>query len=363
MTTVIVVENRVTENVSAPFLRALAGERTPRAPFWFMRQAGRYLPEYRALRQRSRDFVAFCLDPELAAEVTLQPLRRFDMDAAILFADILLIPHALDVGLAFKEGEGPVLEPVRDAGAVARIEAVCDAVGQRLTPVYETVSRVRAALGPEKALIGFAGSPWTVATYLVEGGGGHDFMRVRRMALTAPDLFGRLIDVLVRSTIDYLDRQIRAGADAVQLFDTWAGVLPASEFERWCIEPTTAIVTGIRKLHPRTPIIGFPRGAGTGLPRYAAATGVDAIGLDAGVAPAWAATGFADRLCLQGNLDPLLLLAGGPAMETAAQAILRAWNRRAFVFNLGHGITPDVPVAHVERLSALVAGWRRETGA
>lgn len=353
-------EARVTDRDPPLLLRALAGERTPRAPFWFMRQAGRYLPEYRALRKESPDFVAFCLHPERAAEVTLQPLRRFDMDAAILFADILLIPHALGAGLAFKEGEGPVLETVRDAATVARLEAQTDAAADRLAPVYETVSRVRAALAPDKALIGFAGSPWTVASYMVEGGGGHDFLHIRRMAIAQPELFARLIDVLVRSTVDYLDRQIVAGADAVQLFDTWAGVLPAAEFERWCVAPTAAIVAALRRRHPGVKIIGFPRGAGTGLRRYGSATGVDALALDAGVAPDWAAENLPAKLCLQGNLDPLLLAIGGTRMEDAAHAILSAWRDRAFVFNLGHGITPDVPVAHVEKLSALLSAWRRD---
>jgi uroporphyrinogen decarboxylase len=341
-------------------LRALGGERTPRAPFWYMRQAGRYLPEYRALRKQSPDFIAFCLDPERAAEVTLQPLRRFGMDAAILFADILLVPFALGAGVAFKEGEGPVLDPVRDSATVARLAAEAGAAADRLAPVYETVARVRSALDADKALIGFAGSPWTVASYMVEGGGGHDFQRIRRMAIAEPELFGQLIDVLVRSTIEYLDRQILAGADAIQLFDTWAGVLPAAEFERWCVAPTAAIVGALRQRHPSVRIIGFPRGAGTGLRRYAAATGVDAVALDAGVAPAWAAENIQPGLCLQGNLDPLLLAIGGPRMEDAARAILSAWCDRAFVFNLGHGITPDVPVAHVEALSALLAGWRRD---
>jgi uroporphyrinogen decarboxylase len=353
-------ETSVTEADPPLLVRALRGERTARAPFWFMRQAGRYLPEYRALRQQSPDFVRFCLNPPHAAEVTLQPLRRFGMDAAILFADILLIPHALDVDLVFKEGEGPVLSPVRDAAAVDRLEKAAPAVAGRLAAVYETVSRVRGALDPDKALIGFAGSPWTVATYMVEGGGGHDFRTVRRFALTEPDLFQRLVDVLVDTTIAYLDRQIQAGADAVQLFDTWASALPAAEFERWCVAPTAAIVTALRARHPHVPIIGFARGAGTGLVRYATATRIDAIGLDAGVAPAWAADQLPQSLCLQGNLDPLLIAIGGTAMDAAAHAILSAWRQRAFVFNLGHGITPDVPIANVDRLSAILHAWRRE---
>ena len=352
------------ETTTRPILvRALAGEATSRAPFWFMRQAGRYLPEYRAIRATAPDFVAFCLDPEKACEVTLQPLRRFDMDAAILFADILLVPHALGAGVAFKAGEGPVLDPVRDARGVARLEPALAGAADMLSPVYDTVARVRAALGPDKALIGFAGSPWTVATYMVEGGGGHDFMHVRRLALREPALFARLVDILVEATVEYLCRQAEAGADALQLFDTWAGVLPASGFERWVVAPTAAIVSRLRARHPRVPIIGFPRGAGTNLARYAEATGVDAIGLDAGIAPAWAARELPSRTCLQGNLDPLLIALGGEAMDEAARGILRAWRNRAFVFNLGHGITPDVPVENVERLSAMLRAWRREEAA
>jgi len=341
-------------------VRALAGEATSRAPFWFMRQAGRYLPEYRAIRATAPDFVAFCLDPEKACEVTLQPLRRFGMDAAILFADILLVPHALGASVAFKAGEGPVLEPVRDAASVARLEQGLSGAAHALASVYETVARVRAALDPDKTLIGFAGSPWTVATYMVEGGGGHDFMRVRGLALREPDVFQGLVDLLVEATIAYLGRQAEAGADALQLFDTWSGVLPAAGFERWVVAPTARIVKALRARHPGVPIIGFPRGAGTNLMRYAEATRVDAIGLDAGVAPAWAASELPRHACLQGNLDPLLVALGGEAMDTAARGILHAWRDRAFVFNLGHGITPDVPVANVERLSVMLREWRRE---
>lgn len=338
---------------------ALRGIRTPRAPFWFMRQAGRYLPEYRAVRATAPDFVRFCLNPVQAAEVTLQPIRRFGMDAAILFADILLIPHALGLEVAFKEGEGPVLATVTNAAEISLLEAHLPAAAETLSPVYETVERVRSALPESCALIGFAGSPWTVATYMVEGRGGHDFARVRRMALGAPQDFSRLIEVLVDATVSYLDRQITAGADAVQLFDTWAGVLPVSEFERWCIAPTAAIVTRLRARHPNVPIIGFARGAGTNLTTYASRTGIDAIGLDAGVAPSWAAREVPAKLCLQGNLDPVLMAIGGSALEGAAQTILDAWSPRSFVFNLGHGITPDVPVENVARLSRLLLDWRR----
>ena len=350
-----------TEPATRPILvRALCGEETSRAPFWFMRQAGRYLPEYRAIRATAPDFVAFCLDPEKACEVTLQPLRRFGMDAAILFADILLVPHALGAGVAFKAGEGPVLDPVRDGASVARLEPALAGAADRLSAVYETVARVRAALDPAQALIGFAGSPWTVASYMVEGGGGHDFMRVRGLALREPEVFQRLVDILVEATVAYLCRQAEAGADALQLFDTWSGVLPAAGFERWVVDPTARIVAALRARHPGVPIIGFPRGAGTNLLRYAEATGVDAIGLDGGVAPAWAAGELPRRACLQGNLDPLLIALGGEAMDAAAREILHAWRDRAFVFNLGHGITPDVPVENVERLSAMLRSWRRE---
>lgn len=344
----------------APLLvRALRGERTSRAPFWFMRQAGRYLPEYRALRAEVPDFIAFCLDPVRASEVTLQPLRRFGMDAAILFADILLVPHALGLEVAFRESVGPQLSVVRDAAAVASLERNLAASADRLAAVYDTVSRVRAGLPDTAALIGFAGSPWTVATYMVEGGGGHDFVEVRRMARREPALFAALIDVIERLTIAYLDRQVAAGADAIQLFDTWAGVLAAEEFDRWCLQPTRRIVAALRARHPALPLIGFPRGAGTNLLRYAGETGIDSVGLDAGVAPRWAATALPPRLCLQGNLDPILIGVGGETMLEAARAVLDAWSDRAFVFNLGHGITPDVPVDNVAALSSLVAAWRR----
>jgi uroporphyrinogen decarboxylase len=340
-------------------IRALRGERTERAPFWFMRQAGRYLAEYRAVRATAPDFIRFCLDPEKATEVTLQPIRRFGMDAAILFADILLIPHGLGVDVAFKEGEGPVLEKVGDASAIARLRDQVPYVADRLAAVYETVRRLRRDLPESCALIGFAGSPWTVATYMVEGGGGHDFLAVRRLALRDPGAFAALIDVLVDATVEYLSRQVTAGADALQLFDTWAGILPAAEFQRWCVAPTAEIVRRLRARHPGVPVIGFARGAGTGLVDYASRTGIECVGLDAGVAPGWAAANLPTGLCLQGNLDPLLIALGGAPMEEAARTILSAWAERAFVFNLGHGITPDVPVENVARLSAIVQAWRR----
>lgn len=352
------MSSHVTKPVSL-LVRTLRGEATERAPFWFMRQAGRYLPEYRALRAEVPDFIGFCLDPVRAAEVTLQPIRRFGMDAAILFADILLIPHALGLNVAFKEGVGPQLSVVRNRADVDRLANRVATAADALSAVYETVARVRGALPETSALIGFAGSPWTVATYMVEGGGGHDFIEVRRMARRDRTAFAALIDVLVESTVAYLDRQILAGADAVQLFDTWSGVLAADEFERWCIAPTRRIVESLRRRHPLVPIIGFPRGAGTSLIRYAGETGIDAVGLDAGVAPSWAALALPARLALQGNLDPILMTIGGDAMLDAARQILDAWRARAFVFNLGHGITPDVPIDNVAALSRLILDWRR----
>ncbi|MBL8697500.1 MAG: uroporphyrinogen decarboxylase [Alphaproteobacteria bacterium] len=340
-------------------VRALRGEKTERAPFWFMRQAGRYLPEYRALRAEVPDFIGFCLDPARAAEVTLQPIRRFGMDGAILFADILLVPYALGLEVSFKEGVGPQLAVVRTRADVEQLAGQTATSADRLAPVYETVTRVRGALPDACGLIGFAGSPWTVATYMVEGGGGHDFIEVRRFARRDPGTFGLLIDVLVEATIAYLDRQIVAGADAVQLFDTWAGILAADEFDRWCIAPTRRIVEAIRARHPTVPVIGFPRGAGTSLLRYAGETGIDAVGLDAGVAPSWAALALPGRVALQGNLDPILMTVGGEPMLAAARAILAAWRDRAFVFNLGHGITPDVPIENVAALSRIIQDWRR----
>ena len=334
-----------------PFLRALAGMRVDPPPIWLMRQAGRYLPEYREIRSRARDFVALCLTPELAAEVTLQPIRRYGFDAAILFSDILMVPHGLGQKLAFVEGEGPRLEPVRDVDAIGRLSS--NGVADRLAPVMETVRRVAAALRAEVALIGFAGSPWTVACYMVEGSGG-DFTRVKRWAVSDPAGFGRLIDLLVDATVIYLDAQIAAGAEAVQLFDSWAGILDEPGFERWVIGPTREIVGRLRARRPGVKVIGFPRAAGALMLPYGEVTGVDAIGLDYGVPVGWAARALPGHLALQGNLDPVVLVAGGEALEREARRIVRALADRAHVFNLGHGITPDTPPDHVARLVDVV---------
>ena len=333
-----------------PLLRALAGEALPRPPWWLMRQAGRYLPEYRALRARAEDFVGFCLTPALAAEATLQPVRRFGMDAAIVFADILLVPRALGQRVAFDDG-GPKLEPIADNASVAalRRDGMAD-----LDPVCETLRRCRRDLPPETALIGFAGSPWTVATYMVEGGASRDFARVKGWAYRDPDGFAALIERIGDATIVYLKAQIAAGADCVQLFDSWAGILSESGFERWVIGPTRRIVAALKASFPAVPIIGFPRGAGILVARYAAETRVDAVSLDTGV-PLGRAGELIPQRVLQGNLDPVALVAGGTAMEREVRRIREALAGRAHIFNLGHGVLPQTPPENVAALGRLLA--------
>jgi uroporphyrinogen decarboxylase len=352
--------------VTAPILtqaksliRALHGEVQARPAFWFMRQAGRYLPEYRAIRAKAPDFVSLCLNPELATEITLQPVRRFAMDAAILFSDILMVPHALGQKLEFKEGEGPVLEPIRTGDDLLKLhrQYARDFPGERLAPVFETVRRVAKELPLDTALIGFAGAPWTVATYMVEGRGKTDFSTVRKMALAEPALFDDLIDLLVDSTALYLNAQIEAGAEAVQIFDTWAGVLPDAEFQRWAVEPVREIVNKVQMRHPAVPIIAFPKGAGLHLQDYAERTGVECLAIDATIPPEWAATHLLPQSTVQGNLDPLALVIGGKTMENAVNRILKALGRGPFVFNLGHGIVPETPPEHVARLSEMIRAW------
>ncbi len=338
------------------FAAALAGKQTDRPPFWFMRQAGRYLPEYREIRAGVPDFLTLCYTPELAARVTLQPIERFGMDAAILFSDILVVPHGLGAGVRFVEGEGPRLDPVRDAKDLSRLRP--EAVAAVVAPVMETVRLVRRQLDPTVALIGFAGAPWTVATYMVEGGSSRDFAATKAWAYGDPESFAKLIDMLVEATISYLDRQISAGADAVQLFDTWAGALSPDQFARWVIAPARRIVEGIRARHPSVPVIGFPRGAGSLYRRYAEKTGVNGVGIDTAVDPAWAAQTLQPVKTVQGNLDPMALVAGGAAMRADAERILSALGRGPFVFNLGHGIVPQTPPAHVAELSVLIKNWR-----
>jgi uroporphyrinogen decarboxylase len=334
------------------YLRALSGETLPKPPLWLMRQAGRYLPEYRELRAKAGGFLDLCYNPEWAAEVTLQPIRRFGFDAAILFSDILVIPHALGQKLWFAQGEGPRLEPVADEARFREIREEIDE--DVLAPVYETVRRVKAALPVGTALIGFCGAPWTVATYMVAGRGTPDKGPAKDLFRRNPSLFARLIDRLVINSAAYLNAQIDAGVDAVQIFDSWAGSLGPEDFRRWCIEPTRRIVELVRARHPHVKIIGFPRGAGVGIPDYVHATGIDAVGLETEIDRDFAREAIQPLVPVQGHLDPQLLRMGGPELEREIEAIRAAFGAAPFVFNLGHGILPDTPIAHVERLVELV---------
>jgi uroporphyrinogen decarboxylase len=341
-------------NKTLKLLRALAREIVNPPPVWLMRQAGRHLPEYRALRAKTANFLEFCYSPDLAIEASLQPVRRYGLDAAILFSDILVVPDALGRQVGFMAGEGPKLDPLRPGDALAPFDE--DRFHGHLTPVYSTVMGLRTALPEEVALIGFAGAPWTVATYMVEGGGSRDFQKTRRWAYTDLGGFQRLIDLLVESTASYLIRQIEAGVQAVQIFDTWAGILPPDQFRRWVIEPTAEIVRRVRKAYPKIPIIGFPRGCGQNYIAYAFETEVDCLSLDATVSASWAVRAIPERCALQGNLDNLALLAGGAALERSCCEILQTFGTRPFVFNLGHGILPETPPEHVEKLIELIRG-------
>jgi uroporphyrinogen decarboxylase len=340
----------VSQIESKKLLGVLKGRHEPIPPLWLMRQAGRYLPEYLSLRATKGGFLDLCYDPASAAEVTLQPIRRFGFDGAILFSDILVIPHALGQDLWFEEGEGPRLAPTLvDAALSALIPAP-----ERLQPVYETVRRVKAGLPPQTTFLGFAGSPWTIATYMVAGRGSKDQASARRMAYNDPQAFSAIITAIADLTIDYLGAQIDAGVDAVQLFDSWAGSLSPAQYEQWVIAPTARIVAALKARYPETPIIGFPKGSGGKLPAYARETGVDALGVDETVDPAWAHANLPQDIPVQGNLDPLALIAGGHVLDTAIDRILNAFAGRPHIFNLGHGILPDTPIAHVEHLIARV---------
>jgi uroporphyrinogen decarboxylase len=335
-----------------PLLRVLSGQRESIPPIWLMRQAGRYLPEYRAMREKAGGFLDLCLDAKRAAEITLQPIRRFGFDAAILFSDILMVPHALGQRVSFVEGEGPQLDALEDPAALNRLRGSIE--HEQLAPVYEAIERVKRDLPDDVALLGFCGAPWTVATYMIAGRGTADQHPARMFAYRHANAFAELIDRLTESSISYLVRQFSAGVDAVQIFDTWAGVLPADEFRKWCIEPTARIVAGVRERVPDAKIIGFPRGAGTELGRYLDAVAIDAVGLDWTVELGFARDQVQTRRPIQGNLDPLVLLAGGAALDQAIDATLAAFGPRAFIFNLGHGVLPQTPIAHVERLVARV---------
>ncbi len=327
-------------------IRVLSGEAFAPPPIWIMRQAGRYLPEYRKTRGQAGSFLELCFAPELASQVTLQPVQRFDFDAAIIFSDILVVPHALGQSVRFEEGRGPVLAPLpSDLKALDQHAAV-----EKLAPVFETVRLTRAALSPEKALIGFCGAPWTVATYMIAGCGTTDHLPARRLALEHPERLQGLVDILVEASVSYLLGQIDAGADVVKIFDSWAGVLDGEGFSRWVIAPVSAIVERVKKARPGVPVIGFPRGAGTRIGDFARATGVDCVAVDWTLPMEDARRLVAGPTALQGNLDPLRLVVGGAALDEGIDNILAAMQGRPHIFNLGHGVTPDTPLENVAHL-------------
>ena len=337
----------IAERPSKPLLRVLAGEALDRPPWWLMRQAGRYLPEYREVRARAGDFVTLCLTPDLAAEVTLQPVRRFGMDAAILFSDILLVPRALGQRLSF-ENDGPKLEPISDAAPLSAGNLAM------LTPVAEAVRRIRRDLPEQTALIGFAGAPWTVSTYMVEGGTSRDFHRVKSLAYGEPERFDELIEKIAATTLGFLTLQIEAGVEVVQLFDSWAGALSPEGFARWVIAPTKRLVAALKARFPHVPVIGFPRGAGWLYERYAAETGVDAVSLDTGVPVDLACHRLQPHIALQGNLDPMMLVVGGDGMRRQVRELRATLGHGPYIFNLGHGILPETPPDHVAQLASLL---------
>lgn len=341
------------------FLDALAGKTGSRPPFWFMRQAGRYLPEYREVRAKADGFLDLCYSPEPAARVTIQPIERFRPDAAILFSDILVVPHALGQDVWFVEGTGPKLEPIKTPADIAKLDPARTL--EHLAPVFETVRLTRAELPDDVALIGFCGAPWTVATYMVEGGSTRDFNTVKSWAISHRQEFAQIMDLLVESSSIYLKAQIDAGAQALQIFDTWASAVPAAEFDTWVNEPTARIVANVKAHAPDVPIIGFARGIGSRLADYIAKTGVDAVGLDSSITLAEAANTIQPMCPVQGNLDPAYLLSGGQELDDAAHEVLEALSGGPFVFNLAHGINKETPPAHVERLAEIIHNWSSGT--
>ena len=341
--------------ISKPLLSVLKGTKTDTLPLWLMRQAGRYLPEYRALRAEKGGFLELVHDSSAAAEVTMQPIRRFGFDGAILFSDILVIPHALGQDLWFETGEGPRLAPKLVDTSLSALQRM----PERLSPVIETVRQVKAALPPQTTFLGFAGSPWTVATYMVAGQGSREQAETRRFAYRDPKAFGEIITAIADLTVEYLSDQIEAGVDAVQLFDSWSGSLSPQQFEQWVIAPTVRIISKLKARHPHAVVIGFPKGAGGKLPAYAREVGADAIGLDETVDPNWAHNNLPKDLPVQGNLDPLALITGGDMLDQAITRIIDAFQDRPHIFNLGHGILPDTPIAHVEALVARIRGEQR----
>ena len=339
-----------------PFLEVLSGRRQAVPPIWMMRQAGRYLPEYREVRAKAGGFLDLCFTPDFAAEVTLQPIRRFNFDAAIIFSDILVIPYALGRDVRFNVGEGPRLDPLDTPDQVGTLATTADL--SKLEPVFEALRRVHRELDPKIALIGFCGAPWTVATYMVAGRGTPDQAPARMMAYRHPEAFAKIIDTIVENSIQYLLGQLKAGADVLQIFDTWAGVLPPREFQRWSVEPTKRIVEGVRRQVPDAKIIGFPRGAGALLPEYVAATGVDGVSIDWAAEPSLIRDKVQSRVAIQGNLDPLVLIAGGAALDRAIDDVLSNFAAGRLIFNLGHGIQPETPIEHVEQMVKQVRAYR-----
>ena len=346
----------MTQAPRKPFMDVLNGSRRSVPPLWMMRQAGRYLPEYRAVRKKAGGFLDLCFNPELAAEVTLQPIRRFAFDAAIIFSDILVVPYALGRSVRFEVGEGPKLDPLDTPDKIATLARAADF--EKFEPVYEALRRVRRDLDPNIALIGFCGAPWTVATYMVAGHGTPDQAPARGLAYREPQAFSKIIDAIVETSIGYLLGQLAAGADALQIFDTWAGVLPPREFQKWSVEPTRRIVAEVRAKAPHAKIIGFPRGAGAQLPLYVEQTKVDAVSIDWTAEPSFMRERVQSKVALQGNLDPLALIAGGAALDRAIDDVLENYAGGRFIFNLGHGIQPETPIAHVEQMIARVRGYK-----
>ncbi len=336
-------------------LKVLRGEQVFPPPLWLMRQAGRYLPEYRETRKRAGSFLDLCYDPDFAVEVTLQPIRRFGFDASILFSDILVVPHALGRDLRFEEGRGPMLTPIT-AAEIGSLDT--GAFHVNLEPVYETVRRLRALLPSETTLIGFCGAPWTVATYMIAGHGTPDQAPARLFAYREPEAFLALLDVLAEQSASYLIRQVEAGADALQIFDSWSGVLDDASFQAFCVMPVAKIVKRVRAVYPDIPIIGFPKGAGANYAGYRTGTGVNGLGLDWTV-PTDQARSLQESGAVQGNLDPLRLVAGGRALADGVEAILHNLGGGPLIFNLGHGITPETPVSHVEEMVRMVREARR----
>lgn len=338
------------------FIEVLKGKRLTPPPWWLMRQAGRYLPEYRELRSRAKDFLDFCYRPELAVEATLQPIRRFGMDAAILFSDILVIPDALGQRVEFREGEGPILEPLASVRDFARLRP--ENLHRHLAPVYETLRRLTRKIPAEAALIGFAGAPWTVAVYMVEGQGGGARTKIRDWFHRRPADGEALLALLADATFEYLSRQIESGAESVQLFDSWAGGLDDDEFSRYVIAPTLRVVSRLKERHPGVPVVGFPREAGARYPEYVRATGVDAVSLDGAVLPSWAVREIDGCAALQGNLDNQVLVAGGVQLANEARRVLQGFRARPHVFNLGHGVLPETPPEHVALLAQIIRAWK-----